>query len=196
MTPTHVFHSPRSRSTRVIWALEELGAPYEVTRLTPEERRGAEHRTRHALGRVPVIEDDGVYLFESGAIVLALADRHPQAGLNFPLGSRERELVYQWVLFVMAELEPQIVAVRDARETDPPRAAAATERFGESAALLERALEGHEFLVADRFSVADIMVGEVLGFARNVGLLEPFPALDAYISALYERPGYTVASAP
>jgi len=96
----------------------------------------------------------------------------------------------------MAELEPQIVTVRDARESDPARAATATERFGEAAALLERALNGHQFLVGDRFSAADVMVGEVLGFARNVGLLEPFPALGAYIDALYERPGYKVASAP
>jgi glutathione S-transferase len=196
MNPTHVFHTPHSRSTRVVWALEEIGAPYAVTQLTREERRGPEHRARHALGRVPLIEDEGRYLFESGAIVLALADRHPDAGLNFAPGTRERELVYQWVLFVMAELEPPIVEVRDTREADPARAAAATERFGEAAALVERALDGRAFLVGDRFSAADIMVGEVLGFARAVGLLERFPALEAYMTALYARPAFAVASAP
>ena len=126
MNPTHVFHTPQSRSTRVIWALEEIGAPYAVTRLTREERRGPEHRARYALGRVPLIEDEAGYLFESGAIVLALADRYPDAGLNFAPGTRERELVYQWVVFVMAELEPPIVEVRETRETDPARAAAAS----------------------------------------------------------------------
>ena len=196
MNPTHVFHTPQSRSTRVIWALEEIGAPYAVTRLTREERRGPEHRARYALGRVPLIEDEAGYLFESGAIVLALADRYPDAGLNFAPGTRERELVYQWVVFVMAELEPPIVEVRETRETDPARAAAATERFGEAAALIERALGGRPFIVGERLSAADIMVGEVLGFARAVGLLERFPSLEAYMTALYARPAFAVASAP
>lgn len=151
---------------------------------------------RHPLGRVPVIEDDAGILFESAAIVLALADRHPDAGLNFALGTRERELVYQWVLYAMAELEPPIVEARDQREGDPARAERAVERFSERAALLERALEGREFLVAHRFSAADIVVASVAGFARRVGLLTPFPEVNRYIDALAARPAFERANTP
>jgi glutathione S-transferase len=194
-TPTRLYHLPRSRSTRVLWALAEIGAPYEVTLMTGADRKSDAHLARHALGRVPVIEDDAGYLFESAAIVLALADRHPDAGLNFPLGSRERELVYQWVVFAVAELEPLIVTVRDLREADPERAAAASERFGAGAALLEQALIGREFIVSDRLSAADIIVGSISGFARRFDLLAGFPEVSRYLDGLEARPAFQQASA-
>jgi glutathione S-transferase len=180
----------------VLWALGEIGVPFEITVLAGADRKSDAHIARHALGRVPVIEDDAGHLFESAAIVLALADRHPEAGLNFALGTRERELVYQWVLFAMAELEPTIVQVRDQRDADPARAEVAAERFSAGAALVERALEGHEFLVGDRMSAADIVVASVAGFARRVGLLEPFPELNRYIDDLAARPAFQQANAP
>ena len=194
-TPTRLYHLPRSRSTRVLWALEEIGAPFELTLMTGADRKGEAHLARHALGRVPVIEDDTGHLFESAAIVLALADRHPEAGLNFPLGTRERELVYQWVLFAMDEVEPAIVEFRDCREADPPRAAAAAERFRAAAALVERALEGERFIVGDRLSAADIILGAVAGFARRFDLLTGFPELNRYVDALRARPAFERADA-
>ena len=186
---THLYHLPRSRSTRVLWTLEELGEPHELSIMTREETRGAEHRTRHPLGRVPAITDDGEHLFESAAIVLALADRDAQGRLSFPLGSRERELVYQWAFFAMLELEAPTVIARDEKERDPQRSAAARDRVREAAAAVESALEGREFIVGDRFSAADIVLGSVLVFARDQGLLEGgFPAISRYTDALIARP--------
>ena len=195
---THLYHLPRSRSTRVLWTLEELGEPHELSIITREESRGAEHRTRHPLGRNPVIADDGEHLFESAAIVLALADRDEQGRLSFPLGSRERELVYQWAFFAMLEIEAPTVIARDEKERDPERHAAARERVREAAAAVESALEGREFIVGDRFSAADIVLGSVLIFARDQGLLDDgFPAISRYIEALIARPAragaYSVA---
>jgi glutathione S-transferase len=195
---THLYHLPRSRSTRVLWTLEELGEPHEVSIVTREESRGAEHRTRHPLGRNPVIADDGANLFESAAIVLALADRDAQGRLSFPLGSRERELVYQWAFFAMLEIEAPTVIARDEKERDPERHTAARERVREAAAVIETALGEGEFIVGDRFSAADIVLGSVLIFARDQGLLEGgFPAISRYIDALIARPArasaYSVA---
>ena len=163
--------------------------------MTGADRKSEAHLARHALGRVPVIEDDAGHLFESAAIVLALADRHPEAGLNFPLGTRERELVYQWVLFAMAELEPLIVEVRDCREADPPRAIAAADRFRAAAALVERAVEGQRFIVGDRLSAADIIVGSVAGFARRFDLLASSPEFNRYVDGLQARPAFQHANA-
>ena len=195
---THLYHLPRSRSTRVLWTLEELGEPHEVSIMTREESRGEEHRARHPLGRVPAIGDEGAHLFESAAIVLALADRDADGSLSFPLGSRERELVYQWAFFAMLELEAPTVVARDEKERDPHRSAAARERVREAAGVVERALEGREFIVGERFSAADIVLGSVAIFARDQGLLEDdFPALTQYIEALVARPArakaYSVA---
>ena len=195
-TLTRVYHLPRSRSTRVLWALGEIGVPFEVTVMARADRKSEAHIARHALGRVPVIEDDAGHLFESAAIVLALADRHPEGELNFPLGTRERELVYQWVLFAMSELEPLIVEARDQREADPPRAIAAAERFSVAAELVERALAGKQFIVGDRLSAADIVLGSVGGFARRVELLARFPEINRYIDELEARPAFQHANAP
>ena len=97
---------PRTRSSRVLWLLAELDAPCELVKLAPEQRTSAEHRARHPLGRVPALElDDGTVMFESAAICLQLADLDPEASLIAPVGSPERALVYQWVLFAMTELE-------------------------------------------------------------------------------------------
>jgi glutathione S-transferase len=195
-TPTHLYHVPQSRSARILWALEEIGAPYDVTVLPGEDRRGPAHVARHPLGRVPVIDDGGEMLFESAAIVLALADRHPDAELNFPLGSRERELVYQWVLFGMLEIEVPTAAFRDAAETDPERAAAARERVVAAATVVDHALRGHEVIVGERFSAADIVLGSVLAFADRVVTLEGMPEVARYIEALAARPARLAAYAP
>src|ERR1700744_3489635 len=101
-----IFYMPRTRSSRVLWALHEIGAPFDATRIAPEQRRSAEPLPRQPLGRVPALElDDGTMLFESAAILLALGDLHPESGLLPVPGSPQRALVYQWMFFGMTELE-------------------------------------------------------------------------------------------
>src|SRR4029077_10949673 len=103
--------SPGTRGTRVVWTLEEIGEPYEVKIVTREDRGSKEHRRRHPLGRVPVIElDNGRTIFESAAICLHLADLYPDAGLIPEVGTYERGLTYQWSVFAMAEVEKRAVA--------------------------------------------------------------------------------------
>src|SRR5438445_12979311 len=105
-----VFHREYAgRPLRVLWTLEELGEPYELTVMSYEQGSGEEHRARHPLGRVPVVEVDGGYVFESTAICLHLADLKPEAGLIAPLGTRERALAYPWSCFAPAELEPPLI---------------------------------------------------------------------------------------
>jgi glutathione S-transferase len=104
-----LYHSPGSRSTRVVWALEEIGTPYDVTLVTREGRTTDEYAKVHPLRRVPVLElDDGQRVFESAAVCLHLADLFPDAGLLGPVGSNARALAYQWTLFAMTEMENRI----------------------------------------------------------------------------------------
>lgn len=192
MTPTRLYHVPKTRSTRVLWTLEEIGEPYELTVMAREDRDTPAHRARHPLARVPVIEDDAGFLFESAAIMLALADRHPESGLNFPLGTRERDLVYQWVVFAMVELERAAIEARDAGERGSEGAAAA-ERVAGMAAIVEEALRGHEFIVGDRLTVADIVLGSVLAFAQRIGAVGDSPEVTRYLGALEQRPARQAA---
>jgi glutathione S-transferase len=182
---------------RVAWLLEEIGAPYELTSVSAEEAREGEHLARHPLGHVPVLETEGEVLFESTAICLYLADQHPEAGLIGPVGSHDRAAVYQWALFAMTELEPPIVEFAWHSQGDPVRAAAGADRFRAGAAVIERTLEGREFLVQDRLTVADIVTGAVLAGATRRRLLPhpDLPRVSAYVERLIARPALVRAAA-
>ncbi len=190
-----LYHLPRSSSTRVLWLLEEIGAPYDLTILTREQKEAAEHRQRHPLGRVPVLEEDGGFVFESAALCLHLADQHPEAELIAPLGSHERALVYQWTLFAMTELQPAFSEAYRHRESDPTRAQAGAERFQAAAEAVEKTLAGQQFLVGDRFTVADLVCGSALAFAQGAGLTAGLPNITAYVERLDARPARQRANA-
>jgi glutathione S-transferase len=186
---------PRTRSSRVLWLLEEIGEPYDLTEIAGAERRSAAHLDRHPLGRVPALElDDGTVIFESAAICLQLADLHPDAGLTAPLGSSERALVYQWVVFAMTELEgPLFRWIRELGEgiADSP----ASHRFADAAAGLEAALKRGDWVLGERFTVADVLCASVLSGAHSRQLLEPWPGLRAYVERAEARPAYVRSSA-
>ncbi len=188
-----LYHVPGTRSTRVVWLLEEIGAPYELTIITREERQTPEHRQRHPLGRVPVLEDEDGFVFESAALCLHLADLHPEAQLIPPLGTHERALVYQWTVFAMTELEPAIIEARRG-DDDSARALAGAERFQAAAHAVEQALEGHGYLVGDRFSVADLVCGAVLIFGKSARLTDNLPDITGYLARLEARPARTRAT--
>jgi glutathione S-transferase len=182
-----VFHRPTSRSHRVVWMLEELGADYEVTLFTRADALTDEHRERHPLGRVPVLETDGGFVFESAALCMHLADCHPAGDLIPPPGSYERACVYQWALFAMTEIEPGLIGF--IRAEDDEGREAARQSFRAATAVLEDMLEGHEYLVGDRFSVADVVAGSVAGDGGGPrGLLDGFPNVTAWDARLRARP--------
>ena len=171
--------------------LEELGEPYELTVMNWEEGSGEAHRARHPLGRVPVVQFDQGYVFESTAICLHLADLHPEGGLLAAPGTYARALGYQWSVFAPAELEPPAIEAAIFGEADPERAGKARERFFRAADAVGRDLDGSDYLVDGKFGVADIMVGTALSFAKRAKFPEPLPTvLDDYMTRLFERPAY------
>jgi glutathione S-transferase len=190
-----LYHVPGTRSTRVLWALEEAGAPFELVVLEREGRQTPEHLARHPLGRVPVAETEDGFVFESGALCLHIADLYPEARLTGPPRSHERALVYQWVAFALTELDSNLVGVMRHRESDPVQADAAAERVRDAARAIDVALSGREFLVAERFTVADVMCGEQLGLASRFDLTDDLPNVGAYLERLAERPALQRAQA-
>jgi glutathione S-transferase len=191
-----VFHRERAgRPLRIIWTLEEVGAPYELIVMTREEGRAEQHRGRHPLGRVPVLEDDQGFVFESAAMCLHVGDLHPDAQLVPPLGTRERALVYQWACFAPAELEPPLFEAWTQAERDPARAATARKRFTAAAEAVAGALDGEEYLVGGRFSVADVLIGSALLFTTRAGIAHELPpTLTGYVGRLAQRPPFQRAA--
>ena len=190
-----LYYMPRTRSIRVLWMLEEIGKEYDLTQIAGAERRSAEHLRRHPLGRVPALKlGDGTTMFESAAICLQLADISPAAGLIPPPGSSERALVYQWVVFAVAELEaPLFRWIRELgeRTSESP----ARDRFIAAAAAMESALEARDWLLGVTFTVADVMCASVLQGANARELLRTWPRLEAYVQRSESRPAYARAAA-
>lgn len=191
-----LYYAPRTRASRPRWVLEELGLPYELVRLDPAkgETRSPEHRARHPLGHVPVLEDGSTRLYESAAICLWLAERHGEGRMVPPAGTPERGLTYQWLFFAMTELEPPLHEIsEELRKPEAGRDAAglaeARRRFLAAAAVAEAALAGRDYLLG-AFSVADVVAGACLLWGRTLRVLEGLPAVEAYAARLKERPAW------
>src|SRR5262249_10876057 len=152
-----------------------------------------EHRARHPLGRVPALElADGTTMFESAAICLQLADLNPDAELIPAVGSSERALAYQWVLFSITELEGPLF--RWLSEGDGDASSGAAERFAGAWGVMESALGDAEWLVGVRLTVADVLCASVLAGANSRGLLQIWPGLEAYVPRSEARPAYARAA--
>jgi glutathione S-transferase len=190
-----VYHREHTgRPIRVVWTLEELGQPYELEVMSFDQGQSEEHLARHPLGRVPVLEDDEGFVFESAAICMHLADLYPQAGLMPPLGTHERALAYQWAIFAPAELEPAATEAAIYGQSQPERAAKARGRFTKAAGAVAQRLDGRAYLVGERFTVADVLVSSALAFALRAGFPEALTReATGYIERLRERPAYQEA---
>jgi glutathione S-transferase len=189
----HVYHREGAgRPLRILWTLEEVGVPYEITRMSREEGGSEEHRRRHPLARVPVLESDHGNIFESAAMCMHIGDLHPESGLMPALDTHERGLVYQWAVFAPAEMEPSLFAAsKRAAEQDPDRAVAARERFDAAANAVQDALDGRSHLVGDGLTVADVLVATALLFTFRAGFFDELSQpLQAYVGGMRERPAF------
>jgi glutathione S-transferase len=199
-----LYFVPNTRAHRPRWLLEELGVPYELVVLDPAkgETRTPEYLAVHPHGHVPALEDDGVVMFESAAICLYLADKFPDRGLAPAPTSRERAAYLQWIVYAVSEMEPPVALVHrhggfSARVPPEQRIPAAVaegrEKFADACRVLAAHLAGREFMVGDRFTTADLMVGAVLGWARFQQMLDDAPELLAYLKRLTSRPAFKKA---
>jgi glutathione S-transferase len=186
-----------ARDMRVRWALEEVGQPYEV-RLVPWEKFKEEaHLARNPFGQIPTYEEGDLTLFESGAIVLHVAERFP--GL-LPKDADARARAIMWIFAALGTVEPPIVD-RDVveyfeggRSWQAERFAMVDERIRTRLTQLSARMGDSEWLDG-AFSAADIIMVHVLRRLEGSGILEEFPTLAAYIARAAARPAYQRAFA-
>jgi glutathione S-transferase len=189
--------APNSRASRTLWLLEELGLDYELNRMDfhPKDLKSDEHRARHPLGRIPVLDDGDVSIYESGAIAEYILERHKNGGLK-PASDDPRFPEYlQWFHYGEGMVMPPVNTIVVHTILLPPERQDETVR-GQAERLLakawapvEDAMEGREYLIGD-FSAADTMLGHACIMSKRLGIVtdEAFPNLSAYADRLMTRP--------
>lgn len=186
-----------ARDMRVRWALEEVGQPYDVRLLSFKAMKQPAHLALHPFGQIPSYEDGDLALFESGAIVLHIAEQH--AGL-LPDEADARARAIMWMFAAIGTVEPPIVERSAAYliERDKPwyaeRLPMLDARVCAQLDRLSRHLGDAEWL-DDAFSAGDLMMVHVLRRLESSGLLQGYPNLVAYIARGEARPAYKRAFA-
>jgi glutathione S-transferase len=186
-----------SRDTRVRWALEEVGQPYEVRLVSLRAKTEPDHLRLHPFGLIPTYEEGDLALFETGAIILHIAEHH--AGL-FPDDANARARAITWMFAAVNTVEPPILELVTAKfaEGDKPWAEArlplVKDRIRERLGRLSARLGDADWLDG-AFSAGDLMMVSVLLRLRPSGLLDEFPKLAAYVARGEARPAYQRAFA-
>lgn len=193
--------APNSRAGRIAWLLEELDLPYELNRMDfhPKDLKSDEHRARHPLGRVPVLEDGNVQIYESGAIVEYVLERHKNGGLKPKIDDDRYPMYLQWFHYCEGMIMPPVNTVVVHTILLPEERRDATV-LGQAKRLLtnalkpiEEALESKDYLIGE-FSAADIMLGHACFMANRIGSVsEEMTNLKRYVSNIKNRTAFKKA---
>jgi len=195
-----LWYAPLTRSIRVLWLLEELGVSYELERVefkVPSSRFFVQDTPT---GKLPTIEDGGLVLCESGAIVEYLVECYGEGRLAPPRGTPERGRYLQWIHMAEGTVFPPVgILVWLSRyRTDGDEYASLQEatraRAEAGVQFVENELSSGQYLLGDDFSAADVMMGFSLVAARFMDVIDDrYPAVQAYLSRLEQRPAYREA---
>src|ERR1700744_606668 len=165
-----LYHHPRTRSSRFIFLLEELGTPYEIHRIAnirrPDRSGGVDPENPHPHGKSPALKDGDVLVWESTAIALYLTDKFPQNGLGPVVGDPRRGAYVSWLAYYAEVME-----------------------------FVNATLAKGPYLLGETFSAVDILVGTSFKMFMGSPLLAPTPLLEAYIERIVSRPAVARAQA-
>ena len=181
-----------ARDMRVRWALEEAGLPYEIRLLSFQAMKEPAHLALQPFGQIPTYEEHGLALFETGAIVLHIAEHHPEL---LPEDPEARARAISWMFAALSTMEPVIVEREMARYQEGDRNWY-QERLGMVEDRIRRRLGQLSARLGDAdwldgaFSAADLLMVTVLRRLEGAGLLEEYPNLAAYVARGEARPAY------
>lgn len=186
-----------ARDTRVRWALEEVGQPYKVRLVSFDAMKEPAHLALHPFGQIPTYEEGDLGLFETGAIVFHVAQRH--AGL-LPDDANGRARAITWMFAALSTVEPPILELQTAALVESDKSWSAQrmplvrDRIRGRLGQLSRRLGDNDWLDG-AFSAGDLMMVSVLLRLRASGLLDEYPNLSAYVARGEARPAYKRAFA-
>ncbi len=190
-----LFHAPHSRSFRMLWLLEELGVPYElkIVNIRRGDGSGAvDPANPHPHGKVPALTDNGSLVFETPAIALYLTDRFPENELGPRIGDPKRGVYLTWLAYYTGVIEPSLTA--KFLKIHHIYGTFGWAPFDDVTGYLSRALE-QAYLLGDRFSAADIVIGGSLPLLMSRGIVPDSDVLRTYVQRIIARPAHARAQA-
>ena len=193
-----LYHAPRTRASRFLWLLEEIGEPYEIKtvplREPKDEKFMAEYHLIHPHGKVPALQHNGETVFESAAIALYLTDAFPKAGLGPRVGEPKRGAYLTWLAYYAGVMEPAFVNKSQGLTTSNP-AQVGWATTDDILAYIAEALKKGPYLLGDKFSAADVIYGSTFALFMGSPLLPESERFKPYVDRLVARPAYARAQA-
>lgn len=186
-----LWHAPRSRSSRFIWLLEELEAPYQIRKVTIRRGDGTgalDSHNPHPHGKVPLIEHEGSLIFESAAIAAYLTDAFPKNKIGPLVGEPARGPYLTWLGYYAGVAEPSFVS--KFMNLVPPRGTAGWVPVEEVMSFVLKTLEAGPYLLGNSFSAADVLFASTFALFLGGPMLPKAPLLEAYVKRCVDRPAY------
>lgn len=190
------FWCPKTRASRVLWMLEEAGVPYDRVLIDirdPDAARDPDFALASPMGKVPALADGDVKMADSAAICIYVADRYPECGLAPAVTDPARGAYLYWMLYTPGVLEPAMSERFNG--TEPNRLSNGWGDFDTMVETLENGLANGPWILGERFSAADVMLGSSVAFMQAFNILPDSAPLREYIERCAVRPGYRTAMA-
>jgi glutathione S-transferase len=190
MAELTLYHAAPSRSSVVLWMLEELGEPYDLHLLSLKkgENRAPDYLEVNPMGKVPALRHGDVVITEGAAICTYLADAFPKAKLNVPVGDPRRGPYLKWLFFGPTCVEAAIMDRSFPRSGEPPRAALGYGDHESVMNTLSEAVKGGPYLLGEQFTAADVVIGSGIRWGMMFKGIPERPEFVAYAGRIAERP--------
>lgn len=197
MADLTLYHAAPSRSSVVLWMLEEIGEPYDIHLLSLKKggNRAPDYLAVNPMGKVPALRHRDAVITEVAAICTYLADAFPNAGLNIPLNDPRRGPYLKWLFFGPGVLEGAVMDRAYPRSGEPPRAALGYGDFDTTMNVLADAVTPGPFLMGDRFTAADVVIGSNVRWGTIFKMIPERKEFADYVGRLVDRPAAKRAQA-
>ena len=197
MTDLTLYHIAPSRSSVALWMLEEIGEPYDIHLLSMNKgtNREAPYLAINPMGKVPALRHGNTVITECAAICTYLADAFPNAGLNIPIDHPQRGPYLKWLFFGPGVLESAIMDRAFPRAGEARRAALGYGDFDTTMDVVARAVTPGPFLMGEKFSAADVVIGSNLRWATAFKLIPERKEFVDYVARFADRPAAKRANA-
>jgi glutathione S-transferase len=197
MADLTLYHASPSRSSIVLWMLEELGQPYDVKliKLSEGDNLKPDFLAVNPMGKVPALDHKGTVITESAAICTYLADEFPQAKLNVPVGTPRRGLYLKWLFFGPGCFEPAVIDRAAPRKEEARRGMLGYGTFETTMDTVAKAVAQGPWLMGDQFTAADVIIGANIRWGTMFKLVPERPEFSAYAGRIAARPAAQRAEA-
>jgi glutathione S-transferase len=197
MADLTLYHASPSRSSIVLWMLEEVGQPYDIKllKLSEGDQMKPGYLALNPMGKVPTLVHNGTAISEVAAICTYLADEFPQARLNVPVGTPRRGVYLKWLFFGPGCFEAAVIDRAAPRKEEPRRAMLGYGDFDTTMNTVAKAVTQGPYIMGEQFTAADVVIGANVRWGMMFKLVPERPEFTAYAARLAARPAAQRADA-